>query len=183
MRNFFPHGIELTHKFDLKGSTISREAGEKEKKKAQPTYRDLDFNEIFKSLYLEPQYYDEVEKSIKFDSTVLDAYNIFDYSLLLGVVRPKDQRIIKGKAESLYSFLIYELRSADEDVAGKLHRHGFPGRNSCKRQRWFPVLLVHRNSRHASRIRHCAQASIRLESSQTRTSQSSQSLCPAAGQI
>ncbi|CBY40801.1 unnamed protein product [Oikopleura dioica] len=95
MRNFFPHGIELTHKFDLKGSTISREAGEKEKQKAQPTYRDLDFNEIFKSLYLEPQYYSEIENSIKFDSTVLDAYNIFDYSLLLGVVKPKDQGIIK----------------------------------------------------------------------------------------
>ena len=120
MRNFFPHGIELTHKFDLKGSTISREAGEKEKKKAQPTYRDLDFNEIFKSLYLEPQYYDEIEKSIKFDSTVLDAYNIFDYSLLLGVVRPKDQGIIKGKADPLYSFFIDLL-----DLQRKMSRENF----------------------------------------------------------
>ena len=45
MENLLPRGLEMHHKFDLKGSTFKRKASEKERKKAHPTFKDLDFLE------------------------------------------------------------------------------------------------------------------------------------------
>merc|ERR1711962_688332 len=94
MRNFFPFGVELTHKFDMKGSTISRFASDKEKAKSAPTYRDLDFNDIYGTLKLEESYYKQFVNAIKKDTLMLKTFNIFDYSLLLGVVKPSNQAVI-----------------------------------------------------------------------------------------
>lgn len=43
MNNLLPSTITLHQKYDLKGSTLKREASSQENKKAQPTYKDLDF--------------------------------------------------------------------------------------------------------------------------------------------
>merc|ERR1712013_881049 len=57
MRNVFSGHLKVHKKYDLKGSTVEREASEKEKQKKEPTLKDNDF--------------------VKHD--------IMDYSLLLGI--------------------------------------------------------------------------------------------------
>lgn len=42
-RNVFSNHLHIHRKFDLKGSTVDREASEKEKEKELPTYKDNDF--------------------------------------------------------------------------------------------------------------------------------------------
>jgi hypothetical protein len=39
MKNLLPSGLELNHKFDLKGSTYGRKASKKEREKAHPTFK------------------------------------------------------------------------------------------------------------------------------------------------
>ena len=39
MKNLLPSGLELHHKFDLKGSTYGRKASKKEREKAHPTFK------------------------------------------------------------------------------------------------------------------------------------------------
>lgn len=43
MRNVFSNHLNTHRKFDLKGSTVDREASEKEKEKDLPTLKDNDF--------------------------------------------------------------------------------------------------------------------------------------------
>lgn len=42
-RNVFSNHLSTHRKFDLKGSTVDREASEKELEKELPTYKDNDF--------------------------------------------------------------------------------------------------------------------------------------------
>lgn len=54
MRNVFSNHLGTHRKFDLKGSTVDREASEKEREKELPTLKDNDFvNEQMKVLKLE----------------------------------------------------------------------------------------------------------------------------------
>ncbi|KAJ3594547.1 hypothetical protein NHX12_003854 [Muraenolepis orangiensis] len=62
MNNVLPRAVRMHLKFDLKGSTYKRRASKKEREKARPTFKDLDFL-----------------------SHVLESFKIMDYSLLLGV--------------------------------------------------------------------------------------------------
>ena len=39
MKNLLPSGLEINHKFDLKGSTYGRKASKKEREKAHPTFK------------------------------------------------------------------------------------------------------------------------------------------------
>jgi Phosphatidylinositol-4-phosphate 5-Kinase len=39
MKNLLPSGLEIHHKFDLKGSTYGRKASKKEREKAHPTFK------------------------------------------------------------------------------------------------------------------------------------------------
>ncbi len=49
MRNVFSNHLKIHKKYDLKGSTVAREASEKERQKDEPTYKDNDFlNDGFK---------------------------------------------------------------------------------------------------------------------------------------
>ena len=47
MKNLLPSGLEMHHKFDLKGSTYKRKASRKERNKSHPTFKDLDFMEMY----------------------------------------------------------------------------------------------------------------------------------------
>ena len=47
MKNLLPSGLEMHHKFDLKGSTYKRKASRKERNKNHPTFKDLDFMEMY----------------------------------------------------------------------------------------------------------------------------------------
>jgi len=96
MKNFFPIGVKFDFKFDLKGSRINRFASQKEKKKDSPTLKDLDFDEFFPcGINLEKKYYDLLRTTTKNDTLVLEKSNIFDYSFLLAIVKPTNQKIIE----------------------------------------------------------------------------------------
>ena len=86
MNNLLPSQLKIHHKFDLKGSTLNRKAGKKEKKKASPTYKDLDFLEMYpEGIFLQTDLYDKLVNTIERDCRVLESLEIMDYSLLLGI--------------------------------------------------------------------------------------------------
>uniref|UniRef100_A0A668TFK3 Phosphatidylinositol 5-phosphate 4-kinase type-2 alpha n=1 Tax=Oreochromis aureus TaxID=47969 RepID=A0A668TFK3_OREAU len=51
-RNVFSHRLSVYKKYDLKGSTVAREASDKEKAKELPTYKDNDFINDGQKIYI-----------------------------------------------------------------------------------------------------------------------------------
>ena len=61
MKNLLPSGLEMHHKFDLKGSTYKRKASRKERNKSHPTFKDLDFMDIYPDgILLQPELYNSL---------------------------------------------------------------------------------------------------------------------------
>lgn len=86
MNNLLPSDITMHQKYDLKGSTYKRKASKEECKKKSPTYKDLDFIEHHpEGLYLEPDTYQALVKTLQRDCRVLESFKIMDYSLLVGI--------------------------------------------------------------------------------------------------
>ena len=86
MNNLFPSELKMHFKFDLKGSTYKRKANRQEKAKRSPTYKDLDFLEMFpEGLALQNDIYQSLMNSIERDCRVLESFKIMDYSLLMGI--------------------------------------------------------------------------------------------------
>lgn len=71
MNNLLPQSITMHAKFDLKGSTYKRFASKCERSKSNPTLKDLDFNEEFKTgIILDSHTYDVLMDIIKRDCLV-----------------------------------------------------------------------------------------------------------------
>ncbi|XP_012684004.1 phosphatidylinositol 4-phosphate 5-kinase type-1 beta [Clupea harengus] len=85
MNNVLPRAIKMHYKYDLKGSTYKRRASRKEREKACPTYKDLDFQDMHEGLYFDAETYNALIKTLQRDCRVLESFKIMDYSLLLGV--------------------------------------------------------------------------------------------------
>lgn len=86
MNNLLPCSVKMHLKYDLKGSTYKRRASAKERDKAVPTYKDLDFiQDLQEGLLLEGETYNAVCKTIQRDCLLLQSFKIMDYSLLVGV--------------------------------------------------------------------------------------------------
>jgi len=86
MNNLFPSELRMHCKFDLKGSTYKRKANRQERAKSSPTYKDLDFLEMFpEGLTLQNDLYHSLMNSIERDCRVLESFKIMDYSLLVGI--------------------------------------------------------------------------------------------------
>ncbi|XP_030014133.1 phosphatidylinositol 4-phosphate 5-kinase type-1 alpha [Sphaeramia orbicularis] len=86
MNNLLPRIIPMHQKFDLKGSTYKRRASPKEREKAVPTYKDLDFiQDLPDGLLLEADNYNALCKTIQRDCLLLQSFKIMDYSLLMGI--------------------------------------------------------------------------------------------------
>jgi len=86
MKNLLPSTLEMHHKFDLKGSTYGRFADRKERKKAHPTFKDLDFLDMYPDgIYLQPEIHSCLMDTIERDCRALESLKIMDYSLLLGI--------------------------------------------------------------------------------------------------
>lgn len=81
MGNMFCTELRIHRRFDLKGSSLGRSANNVEIDE-NTILKDLDLNYCF---YLEPSWRDALLKQIEIDSKFLEAQNIMDYSLLLGV--------------------------------------------------------------------------------------------------
>uniref|UniRef100_A0A3B4ALQ7 PIPK domain-containing protein n=1 Tax=Periophthalmus magnuspinnatus TaxID=409849 RepID=A0A3B4ALQ7_9GOBI len=86
MNNVLPRVVRMHLKYDLKGSTYKRRASKKEREKAKPTFKDLDFmQDIQDGLILDQDTYNALVKTLQRDCLVLESFKIMDYSLLLGV--------------------------------------------------------------------------------------------------
>ncbi|XP_075464210.1 phosphatidylinositol 4-phosphate 5-kinase type-1 alpha isoform X2 [Ascaphus truei] len=86
MNNLLPRSVKMHLKYDLKGSTYKRRASPKEREKRFPTYKDLDFmQDLQDGLFLDPDMYNALCKTIQRDCLVLQSFKIMDYSLLVGI--------------------------------------------------------------------------------------------------
>eukprot|EP00066_Takifugu_rubripes_P023739 XP_011613005.1 PREDICTED: phosphatidylinositol 4-phosphate 5-kinase type-1 gamma isoform X1 [Takifugu rubripes] len=86
MNNVLPRVVRMHLKYDLKGSTYKRRASKKEREKARPTFKDLDFmQDLQDGLMLDQDTYNALAKTLQRDCLVLESFKIMDYSLLLGV--------------------------------------------------------------------------------------------------
>merc|ERR1712192_189327 len=72
-------------KYDLKGSTVDREASEKEKLKKEPTLKDNDFVKDKVKVTIGEEAKGKLMESLSADVQFLLKQDIMDYSLLLGI--------------------------------------------------------------------------------------------------
>ncbi|XP_060948944.1 phosphatidylinositol 4-phosphate 5-kinase type-1 alpha-like [Limanda limanda] len=175
MNNLLPSAVKMHLKFDLKGSTHKRRASAKEKGKAVPTYKDLDFmQDMPDALLLEADKYNGVCRTIQRDCLLMQSFKIMDYSLLVGVhnvdlacreqlseeagAAAMDQRRPLGQ-KSLYSTAIEAIQAESgsmgsqdtEDQTG-----GIPARN-LKGERllvYIGIIDILQSYRLAKRLEH-----------------------------
>uniref|UniRef100_A0A3Q2EDB2 Phosphatidylinositol 4-phosphate 5-kinase type-1 alpha-like n=1 Tax=Cyprinodon variegatus TaxID=28743 RepID=A0A3Q2EDB2_CYPVA len=142
MNNLLPSAVRMHLKFDLKGSTYKRRASPKEREKAVPTFKDLDFiQDMPEGLILEVDKYNAVCKTLQRDCLLLQSFKIMDYSLLVGVhnidqaSREQDREAEAEGAgaqrrpqiqKSLYSTAIEAIQAE----SGGVETGGIPARNS-----------------------------------------------------
>ncbi|XP_068120412.1 phosphatidylinositol 5-phosphate 4-kinase type-2 beta [Hyperolius riggenbachi] len=84
-RNVFSHRLGVHRKYDLKGSTVCREASDKEKAKDLPTLKDNDFLNEGQKLHVGEENKKMFLEKLKRDVEFLSVLKIMDYSLLVGL--------------------------------------------------------------------------------------------------
>lgn len=85
MRNIFSNHLRIHKKYDLKGSTIDREASQKERGKDDPTFKDNDFLNDGVKICIGEEAKSKLMETLAADVEFLTKLHIMDYSLLLGV--------------------------------------------------------------------------------------------------
>ncbi|XP_018568135.1 phosphatidylinositol 5-phosphate 4-kinase type-2 alpha isoform X2 [Anoplophora glabripennis] len=85
MRNVFSNHLSTHRKFDLKGSTVDREASEKEREKELPTLKDNDFVNEQMKVYIGEEAKQKLMETLTADVDFLTKLHLMDYSLLLGI--------------------------------------------------------------------------------------------------
>lgn len=85
MRNVFSNHLNIHRKFDLKGSTVDREASEKELEKDLPTLKDNDFIKQGVKIDIGESAKEKLLETLSADVDFLTKLHLMDYSLLLGV--------------------------------------------------------------------------------------------------
>lgn len=85
MKNVFSPRCRVHKKYDLKGSTVQRDASDKEKRKDLPTFKDNDFVKANIKLHLDPISRKDFLEKLKKDVEFLASLKLMDYSLLVGI--------------------------------------------------------------------------------------------------
>jgi len=85
MRNVFTGHLKVHRKYDLKGSTVDREASGKEKQKKEPTLKDNDFLNDGVKVTIGSEAKAKLLETLNADVEFLTKHDIMDYSLLLGI--------------------------------------------------------------------------------------------------
>ncbi|XP_077298448.1 phosphatidylinositol 5-phosphate 4-kinase isoform X2 [Arctopsyche grandis] len=85
MRNVFSNHLTIHRKFDLKGSTVDREASEKELEKDLPTLKDNDFIKQNIKIDMGESAKEKLLETLTADVDFLTKLHLMDYSLLLGI--------------------------------------------------------------------------------------------------
>lgn len=76
---------QVHKKYDLKGSTVDRDASEKEKQKKEPTLKDNDFVKDGVKMTIGEEAKEKLLDTLNADVGFLTKNEIMDYSLLLGI--------------------------------------------------------------------------------------------------
>ncbi|XP_022903775.1 phosphatidylinositol 5-phosphate 4-kinase type-2 alpha isoform X1 [Onthophagus taurus] len=84
-RNVFSNHLSTHRKFDLKGSTVDREASDKELEKDLPTYKDNDFVKQKLKVYIGDEAKQKLMETLTADVEFLTKLHLMDYSMLLGI--------------------------------------------------------------------------------------------------
>uniref|UniRef100_A0A8C8DF84 Phosphatidylinositol 5-phosphate 4-kinase type-2 alpha n=1 Tax=Oncorhynchus tshawytscha TaxID=74940 RepID=A0A8C8DF84_ONCTS len=84
-RNIFSHRLPVYKKYDLKGSTVAREASDKEKAKELPTYKDNDFINDGQKICIDDDNKKMFLEKLRKDVEFLAQLKLMDYSLLVGI--------------------------------------------------------------------------------------------------
>lgn len=131
MNNLLPSGLKMHQKFDLKGSTYKRKASKNERAKDSPTFKDLDFLELYpQGILLQPDLYHSLLTSIQRDCRVLESFKIMDYSLLIGIhnldqaAKERDQEVCGTAAETSSNNMYPSECDSSSTGAGFLERQG-----------------------------------------------------------
>ncbi|XP_071522955.1 phosphatidylinositol 5-phosphate 4-kinase type-2 alpha isoform X2 [Panulirus ornatus] len=85
MRNVFSTYLQIHKKYDLKGSTVDREASIKELEKDLPTLKDNDFMKDGTKIYIGEEAKQQLMETLTADVEFLMRLHLMDYSLLLGI--------------------------------------------------------------------------------------------------
>ncbi|XP_059621514.1 phosphatidylinositol 5-phosphate 4-kinase type-2 alpha [Phlebotomus argentipes] len=85
MRNVFSSHLRVHRKFDLKGSTVEREASDKELEKQLPTLKDNDFIKSGIKILIGDEAKEKLLATLNADVDFLTKLHLMDYSLLLGI--------------------------------------------------------------------------------------------------
>ncbi|EDO35742.1 predicted protein [Nematostella vectensis] len=85
MTSVFSTRLKIHKKYDLKGSTVDRQASLKEKTRDNPTFKDNDFTKDNVKLVIGDEAKAVLVERIKADVEFLISLNIMDYSLLVGI--------------------------------------------------------------------------------------------------
>ena len=114
MRNICSSSINIHRKYDLKGSTVDREATEKEKGLDVPVYKDNDFIRDGVHIYADEDWKRKFMEMLEADTAFLVRKNIMDYSLCVAIhdCEKAEQEATKAREERLLS-----QTSADDEEA------------------------------------------------------------------
>lgn len=85
IRNIFSSCLNVHVKYDLKGSTVDREASEKEREKDIPTLKDNDLMKDGRKVLVGPEAKEHFLEMLTADVNFLSRMNVMDYSLCLGI--------------------------------------------------------------------------------------------------
>ncbi|KAG8177507.1 hypothetical protein JTE90_012571 [Oedothorax gibbosus] len=96
MRNIFTTRLKIHKKYDLKGSTVDREASEKEKEKENPVLKDNDFVKDGCKMCIGSDAKEKILDTLNADVMFLSSMNLMDYSVCLGI-----HDVEKGEQEAL----------------------------------------------------------------------------------
>ncbi|XP_029833427.2 phosphatidylinositol 5-phosphate 4-kinase type-2 alpha isoform X4 [Ixodes scapularis] len=104
IRNIFSSYLNVHVKYDLKGSTVDREASEKEREKNIPTLKDNDLVKDGTKVHVGTDAKERFLEMLTADVNFLAQMNVMDYSLCLGihdVERAEQEAIERERQEAL----------------------------------------------------------------------------------
>ena len=99
MRNVFSNHLKIHKKYDLKGSTVDREASQKEREKDSPTFKDMDFLNDKVKIHIGDEAKARLMDTLRADVTFLTSLHLMDYSLLLGESKFKTVTVLSDSAK------------------------------------------------------------------------------------
>ncbi|XP_046557027.1 LOW QUALITY PROTEIN: phosphatidylinositol 5-phosphate 4-kinase type-2 alpha-like [Haliotis rubra] len=89
MRNIFSPRLGIHKKYDLKGSTVDRQASDKERQKSLPTLKDVDFVNDGVTIQVGQEAKDKLMPTLTKGVEFLASLHLMDYSLIVGIRDPE----------------------------------------------------------------------------------------------